>query len=375
MRSTSHAGAVLTIDLDAIARNYRHLAELSPGAACAAVVKADAYGLGAERVAPVLARAGCRAFFVATLDEGLDVRRVVDEAEIFVLNGLPPGAAPEFARHRLSPVLNQLGEVDSWGAFLRRAAAPALAARPRAALHVDTGMNRLGLPQRELDELAQRPRRLDGIELALVMSHLACAEDPAHAMNGEQRARFDAARAALPPARASLANSSGIFLGREFHYDLVRAGVALYGVNPTLENANPMAEVVSLQGKILQVRDVDRPMTVGYGAAHRVTGPGRLATVGIGYADGYLRAFSGRGWGVLAGTRVPVVGRVSMDMITLDVTAVPPAEAVPGTPVALLGGGVPVDEAAACAGTIPYELLTALGRRYQRLYRGGEQAP
>ncbi len=364
------AGALLAIDLSAIQRNYRRLKEELKGVACAAVVKADAYGLGVARVAPALAAAGARSFFVAQLGEAITLRAILAEpcpdAEILVLNGLAPGAETDYLDHRLIPVLNNLAEVDAW-----RGLAAARARALPAALHVDTGMNRLGLPADELDTLAEEPDRLGGIALHSVMSHLVCAEEPDHPLNPRQLAALRAARARLPAAPAGLVNSAGIFLGSEYHFDLGRPGVALYGVNPTPGRPNPMTQVVRLQGKILQVRDIDAPQSVGYGATHRLTGPARIATVAVGYADGYLRSLSNRGSAFIGGTRVAVVGRVSMDLITLDVSAVPSAAAHPGALVDLLGPSHDPDALAEEAGTIGYEILTALGRRYHRVYGGG----
>ena len=370
-----HAGAVLTIDLDALCENHRLLAARSQGAECAAVVKADAYGLGVQRVAPALAAAGCRVFFVATLDEGIALRREVADTEICVLDGLPPGGAEEFTAWRLTPVLNHLGEIASWAAFARSGGSGAGGRGLRAVLHVDTGMTRLGLPKGEVEALERRPDKLHGVEVAWVMSHLACAEEPDHPKNPEQLAAFNRLRAALPPAPASFANSSGIFLGADYHFDMVRPGAALYGINPTPKQPNPMAEVVRLQAKIIQLREIDGPVTVGYGAAHEMTGPGRIATVPVGYADGFLRAFSRRGFGVVGGVRVPIVGRVSMDLITLDVSELAPEEAKPGTLVDLIGGAMSVDEVAGFADTIAYEILVQLGRRYHRVYREGATRP
>lgn len=244
----------------------------------------------------------------------------------------------------------------------------------KAVLHIDTGMSRLGLPPDEVARLAAEPERLAGLDIAVVMSHLACSELPDAPMNRAQLGEFKAALGALGPAvgaaESSLANSSAIFLGPDYHFDLARPGVALYGVNPTPGKANPMSEVVRLQGKILQVRRVDSPRSVGYGAAHIVTRPSRIATVPVGYADGYLRSAGNRASGYIRGVQVPVVGRVSMDMMTLDVTNIPPQHAQPGEPVDLIGGPHPVDALAAEAGTIGYEILTALGRRYRRRYIG-----
>ena len=375
MGATAHAGAVLTIDLDVLCDNYRLLAARAQGAECAAVVKADAYGLGVGRVAPALAAAGCRVFFVATLDEGIALRRHVGEGEICVFNGLPPGSAEEFTAWDLTPVLNQLGEIASWAAFARSGQAKTGGRGLRAALHVDTGMTRLGLSEREVEAFERHPEKLEGVEVAWMISHLACAEKPNHPKNREQLALFNRLRAALPPAPASFANSSGIFLGADYHFDMVRPGAALYGINPTPDELNPMAEVVRLQGKIIQLREIDGPVTVGYGAAHGMEGPGRIATVPVGYADGFLRAFSHRGVAAIDGIRVAVVGRVSMDLITLDVSALTPEQAKPGTLVDLIGGALSVDEMAGLADTIAYEILVQLGRRYRRVYREGAAQP
>jgi len=370
----AHAGALLTIDLGAIAGNYRLLLDRLAGVPAAAVVKADAYGLGAERVAPVLARAGCRVFFVAHIDEGARLRHILDgtgvaehaRAEIHVLGGLPPGTENAFAAARLTPVLNSLGEIAAWKDFCAAIEEPL-----PCDVHVDTGMGRLGLPPDETKRLAEEPERLAGLDVGNVLSHLACADEPDHPKNAEQLAAFRDIRARIGVGRACLANSSGIFLGSDYHFDMARPGVALYGVGPVPDAPNPMAQVVRLQGKIAQVRDVDTPQTVGYGAIHRVEGPGRVATVPVGYADGYLRSLSNRGTGYIGDIPVPVVGRVSMDLITLDVTGVPQDLARVGCLVDLIGPLNPVDRLAAEAGTIGYEILTSLGARYHRAYVGG----
>jgi alanine racemase len=322
------------------------------------VVKANAYGLGAAPVARALAGAGCRMFFVATLDEGIALRRAIGEApEIAILNGPPPGAAAEFTSSRLIPVLNDPGQIAAW---------QRLASGKPAILHVDTGMARLGLSAREFATLVEsRPP----IAWRAVMSHLACADDPDHSLNRRQRAAFAAAAARLPGLTASLAASSGIFLGPEYHFDMVRPGAALYGVNPLPGRANPLRQVVRLSAKIVQVRQIDRGESVGYGAAHVMAVPGRAAIVAVGYADGWMRSLSHRGCGYLAGTRVPLLGRVSMDLVTFDVSAIPVDLAHPGAMIELLGDDYGVDAAAADAGTIGYEILTALGSRYHRIYR------
>jgi alanine racemase len=359
------ASALLVIDLDGIVENWRLLAARVEPADCAAVVKADGYGLGAAQVAAALAAAGCRLFFVATLEEGIALRGVLSgSCEIAVFNGPSPGSAKEFVFHRLVPVLNEPGQIADWMRLaLRCGGLPAI-------MHVDTGMARLGLTVRELERLAEEPMPHDAIRWRGLISHLACADQPEHPLNERQRLRFLDARERVGKLPASLVASSGIFLGRGFHFDFVRPGAALYGVNPQPGAPNPMRQVVRLKGKILQIREVECGETVGYGAAHTIGQPGRLATVALGYADGWLRSLSHRGSGRLGGTRLPLVGRVSMDLIVLDVTEADPALALPGGFIDLLDEEYGVDAAAADAGTIGYEILTGLGRRCHRVYRG-----
>ncbi len=360
------AGAILSIDLAALAENYRILAgQAKAGTGCAAVVKADAYGLGVDRAAPVVAAAGCRHFFVAQLDEGIRLRGLLPEAEIHVLGGLLPGLEDAFLGHRLQPTLNSLGEIETWAGFARRQGE-----RLAADLHVDTGMRRLGLPPDELDRLAEEPDRLAGIEVSLLISHLACAEQPDHPLNAQQLADFRLARGRLPACPASFANSSGVFLGADYHFDLLRPGVALYGSNPTPGRANPMRDVVRLQGRIWQVRNARPGETVGYGATYQASRPTRIATVALGYGDGYPRALSNRGEVYVNGQAAPVIGRVSMDSTTIDVSALPEAQVRPGSLVDVIGPDNPIDAVAAAAGTVAYELLTHLGRRYHRVYFG-----
>lgn len=350
------AGGLLTIDLAAIAENWRILCRrMGPGRESAGVVKADGYGLGLGPVARTLAAAGCRTFFVALPEEGLRLRRILPENPIYVLSGPLPGTEALFIEHALIPVLNSAEQVRAW-----RAHAPSAP----YGLHVDTGMNRLGI---SADSLPTLP---DDLAPALVMSHLACADEPGHPLNARQLALFREVRARFPGAVASFANSSGHFLGADYLFDLGRPGVSLYGGNPQPGTPNPMRQVVTLQAKILQVRRVDTPQTVGYGATRRIPGGARLATVATGYADGLLRSLSNTGWGRLGGQRVPVVGRVSMDLIVFDVTAVPEDQARPGQAIVLLDAEHTVDDLAQEAGTIPYEILTSLGRRYARRYRG-----
>ena len=370
----TQAGAILTIDLDAIVANYNLLSDRLSGVPSAAVVKADAYGLGVRRVAPALAGAGCRIFFVAHIGEGTHLRHILDgtgvdadaQAEIHVLGGLMAGTEDAFTSSRLVPVLNSLGEIALWKEYCAGLEEPMA-----CDIHADTGMLRLGLAPDEVARLRDEPGRLDGLDVHYVISHLACADEPENPKNAEQLAQFRDIRSRLGMGQACFANSSAIFLGSEYHFDLARPGVALYGVAPVPGQPNPLAQVVRLQGKIAQVRDVDTPQTVGYGATHRIEGPGRIATVPVGYADGYLRSLSGRATGFIGDIPVPVVGRVSMDLITLDVTGVPEHLCSVGSLVDLIGAHNPVDKVAADAGTIGYEILTSLGHRYHRAYVGG----
>ncbi len=356
------AGAVLEVDLGAVVANWNILRARHQAGAVAGVVKADAYGLGALQVVPALHQAGCRHFFVALLDEALAMRSLLPGAMLAVLGGLFPGTEPEYIAHDFVPVLGSLAEIDVWSASARRAgrALPAI-------LHIDTGMSRLGLSAAELAILRQDHARLSGIELRFVMTHLVSSEVRDDPQNETQLRRFLAACAVLPPAPRSLANSSGIFLGPGWGSDLARPGAALYGVNPTPDAANPMHVPVRLRARVLAVREVSPGDTVGYNATWSAPGPSRIATAAIGYADGWHRAQSNRGAAVFDGRLVPLVGRVSMDLTTFDVTNHPAI--VPGSWLELIGPGRTPDEVAAAAGTNGYEVLTSLGRRFHRIYR------
>jgi alanine racemase len=364
------ASAVLEIDVAGIVANWRFLAQRAAPAGCAAVVKADAYGLGAAPIASALATAGCRRFFVATLDEALALRETLPEfCQIAVLNGPIPGSGGEFADSRLVPMLNNPGQIAEWqGIAAMRGPLPAM-------LHLDTGMARLGLTTREFNGLADDLRRSGSIRWRALASHLACADEPEHPLNARQRADFLSARHRMANVPASLAASSGIFLGSDYHFDFVRPGAALYGVNPQPGMPNPLRQIVRLKARILQIRDVDPGQPVGYGATHVMAAAGRLATVAVGYADGWMRSLSRRGSGRIGGVRVPLLGRVSMDLAIFDVSAVNPSIARPGGFIELLGDDYGVDAAAVDAGTIGYEILTALGRRYHRIYRDASCFP
>jgi alanine racemase len=365
----TEAGGILTIDLGALAANWKTLASTTVPVECAAVVKGDGYGCGLEPVTRTLSRAGCSTFFVADVAEGRRVRAVASDAAIYVLNGLIPGSAQAFAADYLRPVINSATELAEWDAFVATRNW-----RGGAALHVDTGMNRLGITLEEAVAIAPRLQS-ENHGFTLVMSHLACAEIPDHPMNDRQIRLFREIRILYRGVASSLANSSGIFLGGGAYCDLVRPGVALYGVNPTPGRANPMRPVVELKGRVIQVRAVNKGESVGYGATFTTTRPSRIAIVALGYADGYLRSASAAkgkpaGQAIIAGKRCPIAGRVSMDVLAADVTDLPDGTVRRGDFATLIGDGMGVDDVAAAMGTIGYEVLTHLGRRYHRVYKG-----
>jgi alanine racemase len=350
----------ITIDLGALAANYAQLQARAPNAEVSAVVKANAYGLGIGPVAARLVAEGCGTFFVGTVPEGIELRAAQSTARILVLNELPLDSLPLLVRHRLVPVLNTPAQVRAW---------VILAAGAPAALQLDTGMTRVGLSSREFRQLSQDAAVRSTLNLTLLVSHLACADDPSHPMNAVQIERFERLRPLWPGIPWSMANSAGIFLGTRYHGDLVRPGIALYGGRPFAAGPNPMSEVVRVAGQVLQIHEVRESVHVGYGATHAPMPPARVATIGVGYADGYPRALSNRGYALHAGQRAPVIGRVSMNLLTVNVSAAAHSNLAVGDYVELLGGGVPLEDAAALAGTVNYELLTQLSRRAQRIFR------
>ena len=365
------ATGVLTIDLDAIVANWRTLESRVLPAECAAVVKANAYGCGTEPVVRALAAAGCKTFFVATLGEARAARAAARSATIYVLDGCFPNSGAHFAEIDCKPVIGDLNELAEWDMFCRRSGWTG-----GAEVHIDTGMNRLGLSLADAEGLV--PRINAGNHgITLVMSHLACAETPQHPLNGRQVASFREIASQYANVPASLANSSGCFLEPQFQFDLVRTGAALYGVNPTPEAANPMRPVVELKVRIIQVRDVARGDSVGYGATWTARRPTRLAIAAAGYADGYFRAAGGADGVrsaevIVAGRRCPIAGRISMDLMAIDITDLPDKAVRRGHMATLIGDGVTVDELAHHFGTIGYEVLTSFGRRFTRVYKSGE---
>lgn len=358
------ASGQLTIDLGALRDNYLSLAALAPASQTAAVVKADAYGLGADIVSQTLFEAGCRNFFVAHIDEALALRiRLSAEAQIFVLNGLQPGNETSCAAMAITPVLNSLEQIAQWSGHARK-----LGKTLTAAVQIDTGMCRLGLSPGELEILSAEPQLLDGIEIAFVMSHLACADEPDHVSNAAQLAVMRKAATAFPETPVCFSNSGGIFLGIDYHNALLRPGIALYGGAPSAAGPNPMKPVVRLDLAVIQTRTVPAGSLVGYGGSFTASGPMRLATIAAGYADGLPRSLSNRGAAWYNGVRLPIVGRVSMDSIILDISALPEGALTQGSLVQMIGPDQTLEDIAEDAGTIAYEILTSLGRRYRRSY-------
>jgi alanine racemase len=345
---------VLTIDLGAIRKNINMLKQKAPHSACAGVVKADAYGLGIKAVLPAFLSCGIDIFFVATPEEGVTLRTLLGPGPvIYILAGLYPGAARTYQAHDLRPVLNSLEQIQDCPPDLT------------SALHIDTGMRRLGLDTHETQKLMEDPDLYCRLSIALVMSHFACADEPDHPLTREQYQKFCAVAALFPTAQKSLSNSAGVFAAADYHFDLIRPGMAVYGLNPST-GPNPMMPVVSLKARVLQIREVLRGESVGYGACWTAPGPTRVATIALGYADGILRSLSGRGVVYSRGRALPLLGRVSMDLITVDAGAAPEMRA--GDWVDVLGPQHDVDALAREAGTIGYEILTQLGRRHVRHY-------
>lgn len=339
----------LDIELAAIVANFRRLASAAPNAEPAAVVKCDAYGLGAAAVARTLARkADCRTFFVAYSEEGAALRAAIGPApDILVFNGPFADTLSAHLEYRLTPVLNSIEQANLWAT-----GAPGVS----AALHVDTGMNRLGLPIADV----AAARAIPDLAIGLVMSHLARASDATDTMNERQRRDFDEIAALFPSARRSLSSSGGALFGARYGYDMVRLGVGLYGVNPHDAEVDGIIGVATLTAPVIQLREISSGESVGYGATFKAKRRTRLATVALGYGDGFPRSGSNTAHAHLGGAICPVAGRISMDLIVLDVTDAPDIIAV-GDRAEFFGPAVSIDDQAARCGTLGYELLTGVG--------------
>ena len=365
--STGETGRI-TIDLDAIAANWQSLADTVSPAGCAAVVKADAYGLGAARVVPALTQAGCTTFFVATLKEAAEIKPLVGDGRIFVLDGVLPGSGAAVADLGVIPVLSTLDEIDDW----QKQATQTNTKLP-AAIHIDSGLNRLGLSAGDVARLAQNSAVFDTVKLELVMSHLASADVPDAPENKMQMTAFRLARALLPEAPASVAASDGLMLGSAFHLDLVRPGYALYGGQAFQGAKTPVKPVVEVTTKILQIRSLNHDDAVGYSASFVAPRDMDIAILSAGYADGIPRtasAATGQTGGAvaIAGHIAPLAGRVSMDLIAVDVSHVPQHLLKRGADVEIIGPTCTLDLVGRAANTIGYEILTRLSPRFERVY-------
>ena len=365
----AHATGVVVIDLDRICANWQALSDLVRPTECAGVVKADAYGLSAERVIPALSAAGCSTFFVATLDEAREARELAPGATIYMLDGIPKGAAAAVREAGVIPVLSTVEEIEEWSAL-----SASRKDRLLSALQIDTGLNRLGLSATDIQALVAGQHLIERLDVTLVMSHLACADEPDHPKNAQQRDIFNQLAPLLPSTARSLAASDGLMLGKPFHYNLVRPGYALYGGQAFGGGTTPVAPVVEVHARILQVRDVVPGQSVGYSATWSPEAASRVAVVAAGYADGLFRHLSrasggGGGYVAINGELAPIVGRVSMDLVTVDVTGIEPAPA-PGDMVEIIGPNMTIESLGAAAGTIGYEMLTNLRHRFHRVYLG-----
>lgn len=374
--SASTSAGILTIDLSAVQANWRSIkARVGAQVSAGAVIKADAYGLGAAQVGPALYRAGCRDFFVASLAEAREAQGYLpQDASLIVLGGAQPGDEAEFIARGLTPVLFSWSALERWRRACRAAGGP-----HSSALKVDTGMHRLGLAPAELDRLLLEPAYLHECGVRLVMSHLACADEPEHPLNREQLHRFQTAAdrllVHLPNVVLSLANSSGVFLGPQWHYDLVRTGAFMYGFNPQPGRVDVWAPdlvhpVLQLDLPVLQVREIGHGGTVGYGASAPVEPQARLAVVAGGYADGINRLLGRQAIGIVGEHSARVVGRISMDLTIFDISQLPADEAPAW--IQVLNRELTVNHLSQNAGALGYEVLTSLGGRYQRRYLGGE---
>ncbi len=362
------AGATATIDLAALKANYLLLARKAKTAHTAVAIKGDAYGLGVKPVAKTFWSAGCRSFYVARPEEGVTLRNILPKASITILDGLYEGEAAFYRKHQLIPALTTLSQIRDWAKNGK--------GEP-CSLHVDTGINRAGLQPQDWLAFTGDDKLIRTLNIRMLMSHLACGDDNTSPMNERQLDRFKAIHAGVPHLKASLANSAGIFLGKPYHFNEVRPGVALYGGNPTPYQKNPMKPVVTLEARVLQIRNIRQGETVGYSATWTAPRPTKIAIIAAGYADGVARKLSshlpnGPAQVAVSGQRCPIVGRVSMDMMTIDVTDVPERKLAKTTHAELFGKRIPIDEAAGWAGTISYELLTHLGKRYARRYSPAE---
>lgn len=366
--SAENQKSILLVDLKKLQHNYKIAkAQLASYVECGAVVKANGYGLGIMQVSKALYWVGCRNFFVTYLEEALTIREVTEGSAIYILHGLHESEYHDTARYNFIPVLNRIQDIESYNEFAARGGHGKLPVM----INADTGMGRVGLTQGEFEYFAENFDKLtSALDIKYIMSHLACAETPDHTLNLEQLVKFQELAQKFPNIKLSFANSSGIFLGNEYHFDLIRPGIMLYGSNPTPYNGVSLVEpVVYLYGKVLQIKTLEADQTISYGGKYQAKKGDRIATVSCGYGDGYHRIITGHGFCYFEGYKLPIVGIITMDAIMVDINQIPENKLKDLNYVELLGDNVIIDDVAKWAKTISYEMLTSLGNRYHRVYK------
>ncbi|MDC3091714.1 alanine racemase [Rickettsiales bacterium] len=358
---------IVSINLDSLKHNYKVIKKtLNNKTRVAAVLKANAYGLGIEKIATTLEESGCELYFVATLKEGIELRKLIKKSKILVLNGSQiyiKKIFQEFKKYRLIPVINSHNELNLWTGLFKKKND-----KITVALHFDTGMNRLGIPYSDLSKIKKSIQN-NKINIFCIMSHLASADDEQNITNKIQKKLFDKIITNFPNTLNSLANSSATFNLKNYGYSFVRTGGGLFGINPNKQNKN-LKNVVSVKARILQIRNLEKEpiKSIGYNSTYSVRSSLRIAVLGIGYADGYPRNLSNNGYGVFKGKKLPIVGNISMDYMTVDISCINNTEINVGDWVELIGEEITIQKVAKLSETIEYEILNNLGYRLQKDY-------
>lgn len=359
-----HISSVLEVDTQLIARNYRILSQLVPHGVCGAVVKADAYGFGIKAVAPVLMQTGCQNFFVAHISEGIFLRSLLRHQNIYIFSGLLPQTEGYFVEHSLVPILNDFEMLKNWTRESEK-----LGRKLPCALHIDTGMRRNGFDRLDLENLLNAPELLKALDVHFIMSHLVSSHDPHDPLNKQQKELFDSIKQHFPQIKGSFADTGGIYLGPSFHYDFIRTGKGLFGLYTPPEGYEPLHPCLRFLARILQIRTAHKGETVGYGATHTLTRDSKLATLGVGFADGYDLRLSNRAYALFQQLKAPVVGRISMDYTVIDVTDIPESLCYVGGWAELVNQEMSLDSLAQSIGTLSRELSTGFTSRVSRIYR------
>jgi alanine racemase len=367
---TDKHGGILSINLKNLHKNYKIISSFASRSITSATVKSNGYGLGLDKVAKTLYSAGCRVFFVSHLSEAIILNDVIESKNIiiYVLNGLPKNSIDEYVKGGFRPVIGSLDELHDWANYSGKKKLPPIA------LNIETGFTRLGLYPNDLIKVASVIKGKKNINISLIMSHLACAEDKNSNMNAEQLNLFKKAAEVFPNIPRSICNSAGLFCGENYHLELVRPGISLYGGYEGMLKCVKLHPVVSLHAPIIQIKEVSRGVRIGYGATYKFNKKTLVGLVSIGYADGLIRSLStndGNKYGAdlfINGIKTPIVGRISMDITAIDLTNVPIENCKRGELVEIIGQNQNIDQLSKNAGTISYELLSRLGFRFKRVY-------